>query len=178
MYRQSFGSKILGLFSDETKSRLDRDVTNAEAHLNENLAQQKGYRDKISLYQELNTLTKDTASQIVGLQARIRTVAEEFESEYDRLLTAQHVEGNLFRGLLKLRNQIWDTNFTSTRDTSLYLIIQLLAADDDVFQRKAFYEDTEARIKAAISAKLRSDSLERLRTLPQSSMNPAKASLL
>ena len=88
--------------------------------------------------------------------------SSDFASEFVKLSEAQNIEIDLWTGLLDLKNKIWSTDYVSTRDQSLRQLLDLLTLDDKVFMRQEFFENTEMRIKEAISKKLGADAVEKL----------------
>jgi hypothetical protein len=140
-------------------------VDDARNRLNANQAEQNQAKDRMETLYQLSIFTRNASSVLTLLKERIRTISDGFDDEFKGVITAQDVESELWKGLKQLKNNIWSPEFTSTRDNSLRLILQLLTADDEVFLRQEYYEKTEERIKVAIRAKIGEDAVERL-TVP------------
>jgi NAD-specific glutamate dehydrogenase len=154
------------------QSRLNQDVDNARNRVNKNEWEKNQSKEKMENFYQLGILTRNASSTLVVLKERVKTISDGFDDEFKAVTTAQDVETELWKGLKELKNNIWSPDFTSTRDNSLRLILQLLTADDEVFLRQEYYEETEKRIKAAIRTKLGEDAVEKL-TAPV----PARVSL-
>lgn len=118
--------------------------------------------DKKEAYYQLCIFTRNASAALACLRDRVNTVAREFDEDYARVSHCLEVESGLMSGLLKLRNHISNADFGYTRDNSLKVILGLLTADDEVFQRQSFYEDTEERIKQAIRVRLGNDGVEKI----------------
>jgi 3-oxoacyl-ACP reductase-like protein len=96
------------------------------------------------------------------MQQELKEISKKFSDEYDKVYEAQKVESTFWEGLIDLKNKIWSTDYISTRDKSLHQLLDLLTLDDTVFMRQSFFEDTEARVKGAINAKLGAGTVEKL----------------
>ena len=160
--QQDFGNKLIGFFDSDTEDKLDEGVDASKKRLNEKLAHQKESRDKATTYYQLAMFCKNGIAALMDLKNNLEPIATGFSNEYGRVTTAQGVENKLWEGLERLKSNIWSTDFTSTRDNSLRLILQLLVADNEVFHCQLFFEDTKTRIKESIRSKIGANAVEKL----------------
>ena len=84
-------------------------------------------------YYQLCMHTHGAVLAFATLKARVKIVSKQFDEDYDHVTHCSQVENRLASGLLKLRNTIWNPNFSYTRDDSLKVILELLKEDDEVF---------------------------------------------
>lgn len=105
---------------------------------------------------------RESASLILGRKEGVQITAEAFDVEFNKVTNTQTVENKLWDGLLGLRNQIDQTDYRTTRDNSLRVVLKLLKMDDTVFLRRELYEDTEKEIKAAIKGTMGDDAVAKL----------------
>lgn len=105
---------------------------------------------------------RESASKVLELKKRVQIAAAAFDVEFNKVTNAQTIENKLWDGLLGLRNQIDQTDYRTTRDNSLRVIIKLLKMDDTVFLRQELYEDTEEKINAAVKGKMGDDAVAKL----------------
>lgn len=104
---------------------------------------------------------RNASAALFGLKMMVQDISNKFDVKYKAVTDAQDVENRLCRGLLQLRNQIVSGDWTTTRDKSLQVVLSLLAADDTVLKSQEC-EDTEVRIKKAITAKMGDGSVQNL----------------
>ncbi|KAI1342875.1 hypothetical protein F5Y15DRAFT_371281 [Xylariaceae sp. FL0016] len=160
--RDDGGNKFLGFFDSSVITRLDNDVRNAENRLNENLDHQRQARDKMETYYQLAVFHHNASAAIAGLRDKVKTTASDFDVEFKRVTDAQRVEDHLWSGLLDLRNKVLSSDFKSTRDNSLRVILDLLKTDDDIKLGHDCLDTAEARIKEDICGRLGGNAVQLL----------------
>lgn len=142
--------------------RLDNSLQDARSRFAKNQYDQRQARDEMTEYYKFAIWCRNAGSVVLELKRQVQYASEVFDVEYSKVTTAQSVENGLWDGLMGLRNQIDQTDYKTTRDNSLRVILQLLQMDDKIFLRHQLYEDTEDAIKLAIKEKMGEDALARL----------------
>ena len=111
---------------------------------------------------QLSVTAMNASSTFLVFKGKVAGTSSDFNKEFARVTVMQTVETGLWEGLLELKNQIWATDYVSTRDKSLRQILILLSADDTVFMRQGYFEQAEVRIREAIRQKLGENGLKNL----------------
>jgi hypothetical protein len=153
---------FLGFFDSSLLERLDKSLYDARNRLEKNRYDQRQARDEMTEYYKFAIWCRNAGSVVLELKAKAQSASKAFDVEYGKVTEAQSAENSLWDGLMRLRNQIDQTDYKTTRDSSLRVILQLLQMDDKVFLRQQLYEDTENAIKLVIKEKMGGDALERL----------------
>lgn len=117
---------------------------------------------KIEQFYRLAITSLNSGAAIATLIEQVQRTHEKMGLEYSHAIDHHKAADGLFRGLLDLKNKLYAGDWTSTRDRSLQVVLQLMQQDDEVFQRQAYYEDMELRVKAAIVSKLGEGAVARL----------------
>ena len=137
-------------------------LKDAQYRLSRNIEDQWNAKQTAEQFYQVAIIDKNASAAYMALKQRLEKIGRHFAQEFVQVIEAQNVETKLWTGLLDLKNKIWSTDYTSTRDRSLGQILRLLTLDDEVFMRQSFFEDTELRIKDAIVRKLGGDAVKRL----------------
>ncbi|KAI0206633.1 hypothetical protein F4808DRAFT_466644 [Astrocystis sublimbata] len=175
--RNDGGNKFLGFFDSGVIERLDRDVRNAESRLAENQQRQNQTRDKITTYYQLTMFHKNASAAIAGIKDQVKVLAAEFDTEFKRVIDAQKAEDRLWGGLLDLRNKVLSSDFVSTRDNSLRVILELLQLDDGIDLNHDCLEAAELKIKGKVCARLGDNAVIELTAPIQCSLEDFVTSL-
>lgn len=118
--------------------------------------------EKSQQFYELAVTSMNGGAAIATLIEQVQRTQKKMDFEYSHVTDHHAAADGLLRGLLDLKNQLYAGDWTSTRDRSLQVVLQLMQKDDEVFQRQAYYEDMEVRVKAAIVSKLGEGAVDRL----------------
>lgn len=159
---QDFGNQILGVFdfTGSTNDRLQNDLKDAYRRLEENYRDREEAGREVEEFESLAQFHAESIVEVLGFQEQLRLIAERFDVQYKKLTSAQTIENRFWEELLRLKDYVCQTNYTSTRDSSLRIILQLLKADDDTFHRQEYYEMAQAAIESQIVLRLGKDALE------------------
>ncbi len=152
----------MGFFYSDTKDRLARDVQEAERMLNASRNQQRRKTEEYEALYKLASAARLAGAATISLMARITKVSNEFDTTFDDVTGSQEKAAELWKGLLGLRAKIENTDYKSTRDNSLRIVLQLLTADDRLFSRRSFAADVEHYIKRRIEDTLGVEALSKL----------------
>ncbi|KAF2853716.1 hypothetical protein T440DRAFT_287039 [Plenodomus tracheiphilus IPT5] len=163
--RDDIGNNFLGFFNPSVLTILDSTLQDAKDRLERNHNDQRQAREQMTEYYKFAIWCRNAGSVVLELKGMVQHASEAFDVEYSKLTTAQLVENGLWDGLMSLRNHIDQTDYRTTRDSSLRVILKLLQMDDKIFLRQQVYEDTEDAIKVAIKKKLGEDALARLQQI-------------
>uniref|UniRef100_A0A098DNN8 Uncharacterized protein n=2 Tax=Gibberella zeae (strain ATCC MYA-4620 / CBS 123657 / FGSC 9075 / NRRL 31084 / PH-1) TaxID=229533 RepID=A0A098DNN8_GIBZE len=157
-----FGFQFSSIFSDNAKNDLQNRVDDAQDRLHRNAQEQHMELKKIEQFYRLAITSLNSGAAIATLIEQVQRTHEKMGLEYSHAIDHHKAADGLFRGLLDLKNKLYAGDWTSTRDRSLQVVLQLMQQDDEVFQRQAYYEDMELRVKAAIVSKLGEGAVARL----------------
>jgi hypothetical protein len=142
--------------------RLDDKMKEAEQRLDTNKDEQQRAQEQMDECYKLALRHRNAGSAVLELKKSVQIAAAAFDVEYNKVTDAQTVENGLWDGLLGLKNYINQTDYRTTRDNSLRVILKLLDMDDEVFRGQQLYEDAEEAIKLAIKAKMGDDAVAKL----------------
>lgn len=134
----------------------------AQRQLTWNLNEQQSAKTRMQDNFQIVGAAKTASAAHIYLLRKLQGTAADFGNQYVKVTTTQSAADKLWGGVKDLRYEIWNTDFQSTRDHSIHQILKLLTLDNEVFMLHPFFEETEARIKQAIQAKLGSEALQRL----------------
>ncbi|CAG7558856.1 unnamed protein product, partial [Fusarium equiseti] len=157
-----FGYQFSGFFSNDAEKNLRDRVNGAQERLDRNEIEQRMELQKSQQFYRLAVTSLNGGAAIATLIQQVQKTHEEMGFEYSHVTDHHQAADGLLRGLLDLKNQLFAGDWTSTRDRSLQVVLQLMQKDDEVFQRQAYYEDMEVRVKAAIVSKLGEGAVDRL----------------
>ncbi|KAH9882933.1 hypothetical protein J1614_000299 [Plenodomus biglobosus] len=160
--RDDLGNNFLGFFDSSVLQRLENSLQDAKNRHSQNQYDQLQARNESTEYYKFAIWCRNAGSVVLELKRKVQYASEAFDVEYSKVTTAQSVENGLWDGLMSLRNQIDQTDYKTTRDNSLRVILELLRMDDKIFLRQQLYEDTENAIKLAIEEKMGKDAMAKL----------------
>ncbi|KIL85146.1 hypothetical protein FAVG1_11575 [Fusarium avenaceum] len=157
-----FGYQFSSLFSNDARNNLRGRMGDAEERIVRNEMEKNTELDKSKEFYVLAMTSLNGGAAIATLIDQVQKTHDKMDFEYSHVTDHHQAADGLFRGLLDLKNQLYAGDWTSTRDRSLQVVLQLMQKDDEVFQRQAYYEDIEVRVKAAIVSKLGEGAVARL----------------
>ncbi|KAG5658012.1 hypothetical protein KAF25_006963 [Fusarium avenaceum] len=157
-----FGYQFSSIFSNDAENNLRDRVNDAQRRLAINEKEKAMELDKSQQFYQLAMTSLNGGAAIATLIDQVQQTHDKMGFEYSHVTNHHQAADGLFRGLLDLKNQLYAGDWTSTRDRSLQVVLQLMQKDDEVFQRQAYYEDIEVRVKAAIVSKLGEGAVARL----------------
>ncbi|KAL8907063.1 MAG: hypothetical protein Q9171_006010 [Xanthocarpia ochracea] len=160
--QEEFGNAFLGFFDSGTADRLGRDVQEAERMLTANRDQQRRKNEEYEALYKLASAARLAGAATISLMARITKISNEFDTTFDEITGSQEKAAELWKGLLGLRAKVENTDYKSTRDNSLRIVLQLLTADDRLFSRSSFAADVEQYIKRTVEGTLGVGALSKL----------------
>ncbi|EME43106.1 hypothetical protein DOTSEDRAFT_72476 [Dothistroma septosporum NZE10] len=128
-------------------------------------------------YYSLAAQIKIASAALVELSSQLQTTAAAALEAFTKIGTAQMAASRLWGGFIDLKNEIWSTDYHSTRDRSLHKVLDLLRADDEVFMLQDCIEKTEREIKQDIAARLGDANLARLLASGAESVEPSSEDL-
>ncbi|KAL8924493.1 MAG: hypothetical protein Q9172_002658 [Xanthocarpia lactea] len=159
---QARGNSFLALFDSGLEDRLEEGVQEAERVLIVNLYQQRRKNEDYEALYKLASAARLAGAATISLMARITKISNEFDTTFDDVTESQEKAAELWKGLLGLRAKIENTDYKSTRDNSLRIVLQLLTADDRLFSRSSFAADVEQYIKRTVEGTLGVEALSKL----------------
>ncbi|KAK3291494.1 uncharacterized protein B0H64DRAFT_469226 [Chaetomium fimeti] len=163
-------NKIGYAFKPSSRDKQKLILSNASKALEENLREQKGVDSKIRGLYMLDTLIGWAMRALDVVKASVERVAQDFQAKFQLITDAQQTSDKLFAGLLGLANTIKDTNFRTSRDNSLRVVLAVLSR-----YHKLRYDYTsleipgieERRIHRAIVDRMGNDGAKKLLEPPK-----------
>lgn len=160
---QDMGNAFLGFFDGDTRDRLARDVQNAEQRLDANSHQQGTKNDEYEILYKLASAAQLAGAAAISLTAKITKISNNFDTTFNDVTESQEKAAEFWKGLLKLKAQIHNTDYKCTRDSSLRIILQLLTEDDHLFRAGSFAAEIESNIRSRVESVLGNDAWVKLR---------------
>ncbi|KAL9027885.1 MAG: hypothetical protein Q9180_007259 [Flavoplaca navasiana] len=161
--QEDLGNAFLGFFDGDTRDRLARDVRDAEQRLDANLHQQGTKNDEYENPYKRASAAQLAVAATISLQAKITKISDDFDLTFNDVTESQEKAAEFWKGLLKLKAQIHNTDYKSTRDSSLRVILQLLTEDDHLFRAGSFAAEIESNIRSRVESILGNDAWAKLR---------------
>ena len=127
-----------------------------------NWDQQWRKKEEYEALYKLASAARLAGAATISLMARIAKISNDFDKTFDDVTGSQEKAAKLWKGLLGLRAKIENTDYKSTRDNSLRIVLQLLTADDRLFSSSSFAADVEHYIKRRIEETLGGEALSKL----------------
>jgi hypothetical protein len=121
------------------------------------------YGQKLSRASELLTALEETDRDIESLKIQLQDISRQYDDNYKLISDSRDQRGDVWKGLLLLKDNICAPDYRSTRDNSLRAVLELLAEDDKVFEGDAFVEGIQAQIHDHINGRLGDGAVERLK---------------
>ncbi|KAL9005722.1 MAG: hypothetical protein Q9180_009787, partial [Flavoplaca navasiana] len=96
------------------------------------------------------------------LQAKITKISDDFDTTFNDVTESQEKAAEFWKGLLKLKAQIYNTDYKSTRDSSLRVVLQLLTEDNHLVRAGSFAAEIEGNIRSRVESVLGNDAWAKL----------------
>jgi hypothetical protein len=163
-------NQLLFILSPSSKKEQESIMADAKKGLLGNQGQQKVVDNKIRALYMLDTLIGWAMRALDVVQASVARVAQDFQAKFRLVTDAQQVSDRLFAGLLGLANTIRDTNFQTTRDNSLRVVLAVLGRYHELRDDHAALEIPgieDRRIHRAIVDRMGRDGVQKLLEPPQ-----------
>jgi len=162
-------NQLAYIFDSSPKKRYERMISEADQGLEKNASSQREVNSKIQGLHLLDTLIGWAMRALDVLTASVARIAQDFQAKFRRILMAQQISDRLFAGLLGISNAIHDTNFRTSRDNSLHVVVNVLRryhelrADHGALDIPGI---AERRIQRAICVKLGEGGVRKLMEPP------------
>ncbi|KAH6842265.1 hypothetical protein B0I37DRAFT_381539 [Chaetomium sp. MPI-CAGE-AT-0009] len=166
----SVSNQLVYLFDSSGADKQKSIMYNATRALEENWRQQKGLENKIRGLYLLDTVIGWAMRALDVVRESVERVAQDFQAKFQFIANAQQAADKLFAGLLGLANTIQDTNFKTSRDNSLRVVLAVL---DRYHELRDDYKELEIpgieerRIYRAIVDRLGRDGVKMLLEPPK-----------
>ncbi|KAK4035463.1 hypothetical protein C8A01DRAFT_48352 [Parachaetomium inaequale] len=158
------------IFSPSSRDEQKAIETDAEKNLKQNESAQKGVDNKIRALYMLDTLIGWAMRALDVVTESVARIAQDFQAKFQLITNAQEKSNKLFAGLLGLVNKINVTDFRTTRDNSLRVVLDVLGqyhelrTDHDSLEIPGI---GERRIHTAIVDKLGKEGVDQLLEPPK-----------
>ena len=160
-------NQVFSFFSSDTERELNNNVDNARRQLEEAVRRHEGYERKAHELGVLLDGELQIISKLDNKQQLVKNASVEYDNEFARASDARDLQSRTWTGIVKLTDLVCAPDFKSTRDNSLRAILQLLSADDTVFQGDQAAAQSEQRIHDAVNSKLGGGAVEKLKDAAQ-----------
>ncbi len=119
-------NQVAFFFKPSARDNLKTIISDADDSLRKNSASQREVNNKIRVLYLLDTLIGWAMRALDVVTATVARIAQDFQAKFQRITSAQQTSDRLFEGLLGMSNAIRDTEFRTSRDNSLRVVLDVL----------------------------------------------------
>ncbi|KAL2126680.1 hypothetical protein VTI74DRAFT_421 [Chaetomium olivicolor] len=166
---EAWWNEIAFVIIPSSEKNLKAVISDAEEGIRKNKSSQRAVDNQIRGLYLLDTLIKWAMRALDVVMETVARVAQDFQAKFERITTAQQISDRLFAGLLEIANKIQDTDFRTTRDNSLRVVLAVLRLYHELrMDRRALDIPgiEERRIHRTICERLGEDGVKQLMLPP------------